>query len=102
MIKIYTQLTLIVTMCLSQASVYSANIEQGKKLHSQSCTACHVSQMGGDGSKLYTRDNRRVTSLTALNQQVKRCNDNVGTGWFEDQINNVVHFLNTNYYKFPK
>jgi cytochrome c553 len=57
------------------------------------CTRCH-------DSGVYTRQDRRVTSLKGLDSQVRMCDANLGTGLFDDDIAAVVGYLNQNYYKF--
>jgi len=79
-----------------------AESANGAKLHGENCVACHTSMVGGDGSGLYTRTNRRVNSLAALGTQVRRCRDNLGLTWFDDQVQAVVDHLNTKYYKFAR
>jgi mono/diheme cytochrome c family protein len=91
---------LVATVGLSSLTL-AANIENGKKLHEAHCTACHIGMTGGDGSLLYTRKNRRVNSLDALNNQVRRCESNLELKWFEEDIEDVVHYLNTRFYAFP-
>ena len=66
---------------------------QGKKLHQENCVSCH-------GTEVYTRDNRMVGSMSSLITQVNRCNVNLGTGWFDDEVESVAKYLNENYYKF--
>ena len=79
----------------------ASNIENGEKLHTADCKACHVGMSGGEGTLLYTRKNRRVNSLPDLENQVRRCESNLQLKWFEDDIFDVVHYLNSRYYKFP-
>lgn len=79
-----------------------ADVANGAKLHGQHCAACHTSMVGGDGSGLYTRTNRRVNSIAALGTQVRRCRDNLGLTWFDDQVQDVVDHLNAKYYKLPR
>lgn len=68
----------------------------GKKLFEQSsCLECH-------GSEVFTRDERKVTDYVALEAQVRRCDANLSTNWFDDQILDVVEYLNTTYYQFEK
>ena len=67
--------------------------EHGKKMHEDHCYKCHT-------DSVYTRDNRFVKSLEALNKQVVRCKDNLGIPWFDEDTDAVVHFLNEKYYKF--
>jgi len=95
----------LITLCLCALSAHPVMAEEtgithGKKLHQQSCTACHGKMTGGDGSTLYTRSNRRVNSLDALNAQVRRCESNLELKWFDEDINSVSEYLNAEYYKF--
>ncbi len=74
-------------------SSYAADINNGSELHAENCTACH-------DSALYTRENRRVQTLPNLGTQVRFCKDNLGITWFDDEVDDVVGFLNKNYYHF--
>ncbi len=78
------------------------NLENGKKLHTTECKSCHVGMSGGEGTLIYTRKNRRVNSLTDLENQVRRCESNLELKWFEDDISDVVYYLNTHFYKFSQ
>jgi len=84
--------------CLSSA--HAADLKRGKQLLEENCIKCHASMVGGDGSKIYTRPDRKVESLEGLNAQVHRCRDSLGVQWPEDQIADVVAYLNKTYYKF--
>jgi len=75
------------------ASTNAADLFNGEELHSEKCTACH-------GSSIYTRANRRVQSLPALGTQVRFCKDNLGITWFDDEVDDVIGYLNENYYHF--
>lgn len=77
-----------------------ADMRNGADLHRQHCQQCHTSMVGGDGSTLYIRPNRRVTSLTGLGKQVRLCRDNLRLVWFDDQVQDVVDYLNQEHYKF--
>lgn len=70
----------------------------GKTLHDKSCIACHASKFGEDGSKMYTRADRKVTSKQQLGSRVKACNNNVGAGWFPEDEAHVAAYLNATYY----
>ncbi len=72
----------------------------GKALVTINCVACHDESHGNDGSKIYTRDNRKVTSSQGLAAQVRNCNTMLGLKWFEDEEANVAKYLNKTYYKF--
>jgi hypothetical protein len=62
--------------------------------HDGKCMACH-------GTEVYTRENRRITSFPALEGQVARCDANLGTQLFPEDLTLLVEHLNTNFYKFP-
>ena len=74
--------------------------EDGLILHQENCTACHAAMTGGDGSVLYTRKNRNVTTSEALTNQVNRCQSSLELNWSEQQINTVQSYLNKMYYNF--
>lgn len=73
----------------------------GQALISKSCTACHVSMFGGDGSKIYTRPDHKVQSATQLLARVRACNNNVGAGWFPEEEIHAAAYLNQRFYHFP-
>lgn len=77
-----------------------ADIKNGKELHDSNCTSCHINLQGGDGTGIYTRENRRIETYPALIKQVKRCRDSMGMPWPKEHIDDVVEYLNTSFYKF--
>jgi hypothetical protein len=90
----YKQLTAIGLLALiNLGSVQAADPQQGKNLVEKDCTRCH-------GSEVYTRQERRVTSLPGLQKQVRRCEQMLGLTWFDEDIENTVTYLNQRYYKF--
>lgn len=84
------------------SSISIADIKNGKELHQGNCTSCHISMQGGDGSSIYTRENKRIESHPALIKQVKRCRDSLGVPWPEEHVNDVVEYLNNNFYNYKK
>lgn len=73
----------------------------GKKLmDAAKCDTCHVQMFGGDGSKIYTRDNRRVQSASQLLSQVRFCATQVKANWFPEEEEHVAAYLNQTHYKF--
>ena len=75
------------------APLHAADVENGADLHFENCTGCHQSEV-------YTRSDRRVTSLDLLGRQVRFCKDNLGLTWFDDEVDDVIAYLNQNYYHF--
>ena len=72
----------------------------GKTVHTKSCAGCHDNLTGGKGDKLYTRDNRRVTSLEGLMGQIGRCNTMQSLNLSEDDLNGLTKYLNETFSKF--
>jgi mono/diheme cytochrome c family protein len=77
------------------STTQAADAAHGEKLHAGHCTTCH-----DDG--VYTRKERRVDSLSALDAQVRRCDANLEKHWFDEDISDVVAFLNQRYYHFKE
>ncbi len=74
----------------------------GKALVEKNCVSCHAHNFGGDGSTIYTREDRKVKTSKGLVAQVRNCNTNLGLKWFEDEELNVAKHLNQTYYKFAE
>lgn len=72
----------------------------GAAMHEKDCVACHVRRLGGDGSAMYTRGDRRVTSPAKLRAQVAACNTELGTNYFPEEEDHLSAYLNLQYYKF--
>lgn len=101
MIKLPTYFSIIVSFIFVSAQV-NADIANGKELHDSNCTSCHISIQGGDGSGIYTRENKRIENYPALIKQVNRCRDSLGVAWPENHVNDVVEYLNSSFYKYNK
>ena len=74
-------------------SARAADVDNGEDLHFSECTGCH-------DSELYTRADRKVQNLARLGTQVRFCKDNLGVTWFDDEVDDVIAFLNKSYYHF--
>jgi mono/diheme cytochrome c family protein len=79
-----------------------ADAMAGKSLIEKNCISCHASSFGGDGSAIYTREFRKVTTSNGLVAQIRNCNTMLGLKWFEDEELNVAKYLNNTYYKFTE
>jgi len=101
MIRLFTYISLTGSLLLTSVTA-QADINHGKELHDSNCTSCHISIQGGDGTGIYTRENKRIETYPALIKQVKRCRDSLGVQWPENHINDVVKYLNTSFYKFKE
>lgn len=79
-----------------------ADPKAGQSLHDKQCVACHVRLYGGDGSKMYTRDGRLLSTKLDILQRVAACNSQVHAGWFPDDEAAVAAWLNQRYYQFTE
>jgi len=84
---------LLVAIAGFSISANAVDTKNGEKLHADNCTRCH-------DSAVYTRENKRILTLPKLGKQVRFCKDNLGISWFDDEVQDVVGFLNNNYYHF--
>jgi mono/diheme cytochrome c family protein len=86
------------TLCglLCAGAVYAeGNVTKGKKIYSASeCVHCHQS------NEMFTRKDRKVKTLSALDSQVRKCDAQLSTNLFDDEIKDVVAYLNQAHYKF--
>jgi len=89
----------IVTALVSSIS-FAGDIKRGQELHDDNCVSCHKSMQGGDGSGIYTRENRRIDSYAGLIKQVNRCKTSLGVSWPAHQIDDVITYLNDSFYNF--
>lgn len=95
-------LSLLSLLMLLSSGLQAQDTPNGQALHEANCVACHSNMTGGDGSALYTRDDRRVSTSDGLTAQVKRCESNLGLRWFDDEVTAVVNYLNDTYYHLSK
>ncbi len=90
-----TLISALVTTAVLAASqtVLAIDINHGKSLQQKNCMSCH-------DDSIYTREERRVTSSDALRAQVQRCETNLNLQWFPEDVDAVIEYLNTSFYKF--
>ncbi|CAA6810612.1 MAG: Unknown protein [uncultured Thiotrichaceae bacterium] len=86
----------LATSLLLSFSVHAEvpNIASGQRLFAESrCLECH-------GVDVFTSKDRKVKDLAGLERKVRQCDASLSTNWFDDQILDVVAYLNATYYKF--
>ena len=69
-------------------------VSRGQLLYENHCTRCHA-------SVLHVRENRRADSLKVLEGWVRRWSGEEKLDWSEEEVVEVVDYLNRRYYKFP-
>ena len=67
---------------------------RGEQLH-RACLGCH-------GSELYGPPNAKITSLRDLRKSVEEWNDRMNPKLTEQEISDVVAYLDRDFYRFPK
>ena len=96
-----TQILMLAAGLTVAAGAWAGSPAAGEKLVTEkNCAACHQRLIGGDGSKLYLRSDRKVKSLSQLHAQVSFCSSQLKTGWCPEDEEDVVAWLNHRYYQF--
>ena len=86
-------LPVLIMTLLFGMSARAADIDNGDDLHFENCTGCH-------DSSVYTREDRNVQNLAQLGKQVRFCKNTIGLTWFDDEVEDVIAYLNETYYHF--
>ena len=73
----------------------SADRKRGELLYKNSCTKCHTSQA-------HIRTDRKAVNIGAIAYQVRRWVINNKLKWTQEEIDDVVHYLNVRYYKHTR
>ena len=85
---------------LLATALLAGDAANGKALHDKACIGCHDNMTGGKPDMLYTRSDRRVSSIGGLMAQVGRCNKMQGIGMSDREVDDVVRYLNEAFYRF--
>jgi len=76
-------------------SMLLGDAKKGEAFHNAHCSACHT-------STVYTRPNHTVKTIGGLVGRVNACSSNLGLNMSQDQVNDIVKYLNDTYYKFER
>ena len=96
-----TLVAILVSTPSVAAPAGNSMIEHGRKLAEEAkCEACHIGKVGGDGSQIYLRKDRRVTVKSKLVPQIARCNNDLNLGLFPDDEAAIGEYLNAKHYQF--
>lgn len=84
-------------LCAALAATAQAapagNVAAGERLHAANCTSCH-------DTGVYTRKDRRVDSLDALNAQFQSCSHMTKKEFTPSEVRDLTKFLNDRFYHF--
>lgn len=98
--KTIAALLLLLPLAAAATPFAKGKPQEGKKLHDAKCVACHVRLVGGDGTEIYKRIDRKIGTPQALLQRVAACNAQVNAGLFPEDEENIAAYLNQQYYRF--
>ncbi len=90
----FTAFLLLSTVTVAvHAAPLPGDAATGKKLYRANCVSCH-------DASVYTRPDRQIHSLDALRTQINGCSHQLPVKLSQSQIDDLVKYLNQNYYKF--
>lgn len=101
-ISLFAAATLVALSAVAAEPWGKADPKAGKALHDKACTSCHSRLYGGDGSKIYSRAERLVSSPPELMKRVAFCSAQTKAGWQPEQDAEVAAYLNQQYYHFKE
>lgn len=88
-------IAILATFCFTTSPVMAADAARGKKLHDQKCFGCH-------DTRQYTRKNRIIHTFEDLQGRVEFCDAASKAGFSPEDIEDVVAYLNKEFYKFKQ
>ena len=74
-------------------NTHAIDIENGEFIHNENCLSCHQ-------PSLYVSDESSISSLKSLKSRVQYCEISNDLTWFEEEVDDVVEYLNVNFYRF--
>lgn len=80
-------------LILGDAAQAAGDPVRGGKLH-EDCLGCH-------GTELYVPPRAKVKTLSALKKETQRWNDRMNPKFNAQEIDDIVAWLNRDFYKFP-
>jgi hypothetical protein len=101
--KMKILLILLLLINTAQADPFpKGKFATGKKVFEQAdCKGCHIEIVGGDGSEIFTRPDRKVLNPTTLIKHLKICDSKSAVDILPQDEINLAAYLNKLYYKFP-
>ncbi len=76
-------------------TVNCADVKRGQMLYENHCTQCHESRM-------HILARRTVSTMTDVRFQIDRWQQELRLNWDNEDINDVLGFLDTRYYQFKR
>lgn len=82
-----------VLLCVPSLAFAAGDAAKGEVQH-RSCLQCH-------GAEVYVPPKRKIATLSALRKEVARWADYYNPRFSKAEIENVVAYLNRDFYRFP-
>ena len=79
---------------LSAPAIAAGDPVKGEQLH-RACLGCH-------GTELYVPPRAKVKTLSALRKEIVNWNDRMNPKLTKKEIDDVLEYLNRDFYRFPK
>jgi mono/diheme cytochrome c family protein len=76
----------------TMAAAGGEELPSGADLYAAHCTGCHT-------TAIHVRSKRIVHSLEELQNRVRQCEQLAEAGWFDEEVEAVVKYLNDSFYK---
>ena len=91
--SVLTVLTVLL-LAVSTPALAAGDPVKGEQLH-RACLGCH-------GTELYVPARAKVKTLAALRKEVVNWNDRMNPKFTKKEIDDVVAYLDRDFYRFPK
>lgn len=93
--RLLTSIALMLTLGPALAADRTPDVDRGKALVEKKCMGCH-------DNRQYTRPNRIIHTYEDLRGRVEFCDSASNANFSFDELDDVVEYLNVNFYKFKK
>jgi len=99
--KLATALILLGATTVAAANPFpKGDAQAGQKLFDKhDCNQCHNQMMGGDGNKIFTRFDHKITTPDELIAQIGMCSGNIRVHFTPKETQDIAAYLNI-FYKF--
>lgn len=97
--RLVTFIALLLAATTAAADPFpKGDAQTGQKLFAQyKCSSCHAAMLGGDGSAMFTRPDRKVKSVAQLVEQMNFCTGNLGIKLTPQDEQHLGAYLNRYY-----